>query len=762
MAAPNNLPAEVSSFVGREHQLAELRRLLHRSRLVTLTGPGGAGKTRLALRLAGDLIDRYRDGVFLVELATLTDPRLLELTVATACGVREQRKRPITEVLLKTLATSRMLLVLDGCEHLVESCAALVGRIQRSCPKVTVLVTSREPLGLPGEVIWRTPSLTIPRPQDTGHPELLMESEAIRLFVERARLSRPDFELLPGGTAALAQICTRLEGMPLAIELAAGLAGVMTLQEILERLRDRFRLLTGGSRSALPRHQTLRQAVDWSYGLLSQTEQALFARLSVFARGFDLLAAEAVASGDPIAVEEVVPLLSRLVNKSLVVAESGRPNVTRYRMLDTIREYALDKLQESGESHWRRKHADYFREWCARVTSQLTSRDQMSWLRRLDEEQANIRLALEWSLSEQPDDALRLAASAGSYWWMRRHVAEGLEWLGRALEVEASSPEVRAIALLARARLSRRHGDWPAARRDADECASMCRQLGLQVELSRALTMLGIISSHAGDITTSRGFFMEAMELGVQLGDRDRIASNLNNLSQIAVAFGDLETARTRVEEALGIAESLGDRWLKANILDTVGRIHYRLGNHDISRRSYAEALAISTEFEDPLNIADCLDGLALHLIDGGDPTRAVALISAAQALRAATGAERTADWTSEVVEGLARARAKMGRLAADAAWAKGAALSMKDAVRLATGEKATALHDGAGPLTTREKQVALLIADGLTNAEIASRLRMAERTADAHVEHIRNKLGLRSRAQIAVWTHERLRIGAK
>ena len=359
MATANNLPAEVSSFVGREQQLAELRRLLHRSRLVTLTGPGGAGKTRLALRLAADVSNRYRDGVWLVELAALSDARLLELTIASACGVREQRRRPILDVLLKAIAASRMLLVLDSCEHLVEPCAALVARLLQSSPRLTMLVTSREPLGLPGEVIWRTPSLTIPPASFSARPELLLQSEAVRLFVDRARLSRPATELDAATSAPVAQICSRLEGIPLAIELAAGLARVLTFDDILARLSDRFRLLTGGSRTALPRHQTLRAAVDWSYGLLSDAEKELLISLSVFAGGFDLAAAEDVAFAGS-ARADVLPLLRRLVDKSLVVAEPGAARQTRYRMLDTIREYSFEKLLEQGEGELRRRHALHF------------------------------------------------------------------------------------------------------------------------------------------------------------------------------------------------------------------------------------------------------------------------------------------------------------------------------------------------------------------------------------------------------------------
>jgi predicted ATPase/DNA-binding CsgD family transcriptional regulator len=756
VTTPNNLPAELTSFVGREPQLAELRRLLHRSRLITLTGPGGAGKTRLAVRLATEIMDRYPDGAWLVDLAPLGEGRLLERTLAAVCGIKEEPIRPMAAVLSSGLAHSTALIVLDGCEHLVDSCAELASHLLRTCPKLAILATSREPLGVTGELIWRTPSLTLAR-QDDSVPELLMESEAIRLFVDRARLSRPDFELSPANAAPLSQICTRLEGIPLAIELAAGLAGVMTLQEVLDRLRHRFRLLTGGSRSALPRHQTLRQAVDWSYGLLSPSEQAMFARLGVFAGGFDLPAAEAVVDGDPIEVDQVLPLLTRLVNKSLVVADSGRPETTRYRMLDTIHEYALEKLSEVEQASLRRKHAAYFGGWSIDATKRLGSHEQFAWLRRIEEELANIRLAIEWGLSERPDDALKLVANMDTYWWMRRRLSEGLEWLGRALDVETTDEALRAPALVARARLARRSGDFEAARRDAEEAATICRRLRLDHGLIRAVTLVGILDSHKGDVATAIASFNEALTLAQRLGEQDRVASNLNNLAMMESTLGNLEAAHQRAEESLAITKAIGDRFLQANIMDTVARIHYRLGEHEMAAKLYTEALTISAEFEDTMNIADCCDGMALLAASHGDATRAVVLVAAGQAMRLVSGGERTAEWSIEVDALLDKAKARLGRAGADAAWDKGTAFNMQEAVRFALRAPAEPGHDGQGPLTERETQVARLIASGLTNGEVAARLKISGRTVDAHVEHIRNKLGLRTRSQIAVWAHERL-----
>jgi len=751
---PNNLPAELSSFVGRERQLAELRRLLRRSRLITLTGPGGSGKTRLALHLAADVLKHYPDGVWLVELAPLADAKLLEQTVATACRITEKSKRPPVEALVEGLASRKVLLVLDGCEHMVDSCANLTSRLLRSCPKLTILVTSREPLGVPGEVIWRTPSLSVPAPEDSSRPELVLASEAVRLYVERAQLVRPDFQLDESASAPVAQICARLEGIPLAIELAASLAGMMTQQETLDRLGDRFRLLVGGSRTSLPRHQTLRQAVDWSYGLLSPAEKALFARLALFAGGFDLEAAEAVApSADS---GGVLRVLSRLVDKSLIVAEPLGPKRTRYQMLDTIREYALEKLQQSDEADVRALHARHYVAWGSKAGAALRLGDQAHWLARIDEELPNIRLAFGWVLVEQPDAALRLAAAMGSYWHMRRQ-REGVQWLDLVLEQPTSSLNARAAALLQRSRINWRYGETAGPQRDAEECVELCRRLGLNDELTNALNILGLLRSSAGDWSGADRYQEQALELSRELGNQLGIASSLNNMALGASARGDNESAARMLEQALAASRSSGNRFVLATILDSVARVRLRSGETEAARALYREALSMSVELANSLNIVVCLEGLALLALADGDATRTVKLAAAANAVRTRLGNEATPDWTGEVNNGVVVARMKLGRQAADTAWQQGAAMNTQEAVDFAIGAGPAAIHANGNPLTGRETQVALLIAEGLTNPEIAKRLRMADRTADAHVEHIRNKLGLRSRSQIAVWAHERL-----
>ncbi|HEV3102783.1 MAG TPA: tetratricopeptide repeat protein [Candidatus Dormibacteraeota bacterium] len=757
MTTPNNLPAELSSFVGREHQLAELRQLLRKSRLITLTGPGGAGKTRLALRLAAGVLDRYPDGVWLVDLATLNDPRLLDQTVASACGVREEGRRPMVEVLDEWLSKRKTLLILDGCEHLVDASSSLVSRILRLCPKLTILVTSREPLGVPGELIWRTPSLSVPRMEDAGHPELLLASDAVRLYVERAGLGRPGFQLDETAAGPVVQICARLEGMPLAIELAASLSGVMTQEETLDRLHDRFRLLTGGSRTALPRHQTLRAAVDWSYGLLSEPERELLARLSVFAGGFDLAAAEAIAISESIDARAVLPLLSRLVNKSLVVADHGETQRTRYRMLDTIREYAADKLQPEDENYIRRKHCGYYVHWCGRANAELRSHEQVAWLKRMDDEQGNIRLALEWSIAEDTADALRLVGSMDRYWSMRGHLAEALDWLDRALVSSVSDAEPRSLAHLARAHIRWLHGDYQPAQADALVCMDLCRALPLSSTRVTAITLLAILSSGEGDWVSAMHLHEEAFQLAWQLNDPVLIASSLNNLGLIAMERGDHEVARGRLEQALNAFRQAGDRFTIALTLDSLARVNVNLGAHEEARANYMEALTISHHFQDSVNASISLDGLARLETFDGKAQRAVQLSSAAQSLRKGIGIEPVPELKQQIDATLSDAREKLSREVAEAAWRQGAAMNMEEAIRFATGAPASKPGSDGSPLTAREKQVALLIAEGRTNSEIAGRLKMADRTADAHVEHIRNKLGLRTRSQIAVWAHERL-----
>jgi non-specific serine/threonine protein kinase len=446
-----------------------------------------------------------------------------------------------------------------------------------------------------------------------------------------------------------------------------------------------------------------------------------------------------------------------LVNKSLVVADHGETQRTRYRMLDTIREYAADKLQPGDEHDIRRRHSRYFVQWASHAYTELRSHEQVAWLKRMDDEQGNIRLALEWSIAEDSVDALRLIGAMDRYWGMRGHLAEALDWLERALATSASDAEPRSLAHLARAHIRWLHGDYEAAHADAQVCIDLCRELPLSPTLVTAITLLAILSSGNGDWITAMHLHEEAFQLAWQLNEPWLVASSLNNLGLIAMERGDHEVARGRLEQALTAFRQAGDRFTIALSLDSLARVNVKLGANDEARANYLEALTISHQFQDSANASISLDGLAWLEILDGRAQRALQLASAAQNLRKGTGVEPAPELKQQIDGTLSSARAKLSREASDAAWRQGATLNMEEAIRFATGAPASKPGSDGSPLTAREKQVALLIAEGRTNSEIAGRLKMADRTADAHVEHIRNKLGLRTRSQIAVWAHERL-----
>jgi predicted ATPase/DNA-binding SARP family transcriptional activator len=443
--ARHNLPAPRTSFVGRDREIVEVKRALSMTRLLTLTGAGGSGKTRLALEVARDLVGAYSDGVWLAELAGLSEGDLVPQAVAKAVGVREQPSRPLTDTLVDYLRDKVMLLVVDNCEHLVEAAARLADMLLDSCARLRVLATSREALGIVGEMYWPVQSLSLPDPMQQPTVEELERYESVRLFMERARFRNPALILSPQNAQAVVEICIRLDGIPLAIELAAARVG-LPVEQIAARLDDSLRLLTAGSRTATPRQQTLRGTMDWSYELLSEREQLLFARLSVFAGGWTLGAVELVGVGDGIEEKDVLDLLLRLVDKSLVVAEAAE---VRYRMLEPVRQYALDKLEESDEAEEaRRRHAEFFLGIAEETETEMKGPEQVPWLDRLEAEHDNLRGALSWALERGgPDLGLHLAVAFWWFWEARGYFGEGRRWLEQALAKGSRASSSRARAL---------------------------------------------------------------------------------------------------------------------------------------------------------------------------------------------------------------------------------------------------------------------------------------------------------------------------
>jgi predicted ATPase len=451
-APPHNLPAPRSSFVGREQQIEEVKRQLAQTRLLTLTGVGGSGKTRLALEVARDLIEAYPDGVWLVQLAPLSEEVLVPKAVAEALGVIERPGESLTDTLAEVLGSRQLLLVVDNCEHLIEAIARLVDALLDSCPRLRILATSREALGLEGEARWLVPPLSVPEVGRTMSSEELGAYESVRLFVERARRHDPSFSSSPKNAPTVAKICRMLEGIPLAIELAAARVGTLSLEQISERLEGTLDLLTRGGRTAAPRHRTLRGALDWSYELLSEPEIVLFRRLSVFAGGWTLAASEAVGMGGSVEEEDVLDLLSGLVDKSLVVPGGGDQGGVRYRMLEPVRQYAREKLEEGDEAEQvRRRHADFFRTLAEEAEPELWGPEDARWLNRLELEHDNMRGALSWSLEwGEPELALRLAGALGWFWRGRGFYGEGRRWVEEVLEKSSgtSSATIRTRALV--------------------------------------------------------------------------------------------------------------------------------------------------------------------------------------------------------------------------------------------------------------------------------------------------------------------------
>lgn len=459
---PNNLTIQLTSFIGREREITEVKRVLGGTRLVTLTGSGGAGKTRLALQVAADVVEAYPNGIWLAEFAPIADPTLVPKIVASALNVPEQPGHNMTETLTDSLRRKTLLLVLDNCEHLLTDCAELTTALLRACPQVRILTTSREALGVPGETLWRVPSLSLPDAGQVPTVEDMVQCEAVRLFVDRAVATAPEFAITPKNASAIARICQRLDGIPLAIELAAARVKVLAVDQIAARLDDRFRLLTGGSRIAVPRQQTLRATMDWSYGLLLEKERAVFRQLSVFAGGWALEAAEAVCVGKRIKKHAVLDLLAELVEKSLVEMET-QDGEARYRFLETIRQYSWEKLVESKEAAAvRTRHRDWYLALAERAESELHGPQQGVWLERLESEHDNLRAALRWSKTEEggAEAWLRLAGALHWFWNIRGHASEGRDWLEGALSTKRdTSASVRARALCGAGILAWRQGD---------------------------------------------------------------------------------------------------------------------------------------------------------------------------------------------------------------------------------------------------------------------------------------------------------------
>jgi non-specific serine/threonine protein kinase len=645
----HNLPAQTTSFVGRETEIADVKGLLSLTRVLTLTGSGGSGKTRLSLQAAADLLEDYRDGVWLIELASLADPALVPQTAADALGIREEPGEPVTKTLFGALAENQTLLVLDNCEHLLDATAQLVNAISRGCPNVTILATSREPLRISGESTYRVPSLSLPDMRQIQTAESLAQYEAARLFVERATAVKTDFRLSNHVAPALAQLCHRLDGIPLAIELAAARVRSLAVEEVNSRLEDRFRLLTDGSRTALPRQRTLRALVDWSFDLLNPSEQAMLCRLAVFAGGWALDAGEAVccgATGEEIESWEVLDLLTSLADKSLVVAETTG-GATRYRLLETVRQYAIDRLRERGEAEsCRCAHRDYFLALAEEARAKFTGPDHAQWLDRLETEHDNLRHAIAFCLSDAEDGpesseaGLRLGFALSQFWWTRGQLTEGRDLLTALLARPGAQQHTRARAgaLNGAGTLARMQSDLGSARALLGESLEIYRELDIKSGIAGCLLNLGNVAYLEGDFNTARSYYAESLEIKRGLGDKSAIANSLGSLANVAERQGDYESARALGQECLELFKCVGDRLGIANALGSLATVAAHQGDNAFARSLREEGLGIYRELGDAHGIALALDNLGVMASDDGDYATARALYDESLQMRRELG----------------------------------------------------------------------------------------------------------------------------
>jgi predicted ATPase/class 3 adenylate cyclase len=622
--ARHNLPAPLSSFVGREAEIADLHRLLGAARLATLTGPGGAGKTRLALEAAGRILDRFPDGVWLVDLGSLADPALVLPAAAAALGLREEAGRALVETLAAHVGPRRLLLLLDNCEHVILACADLAQRLLAAGPEVRMLATSREALGVPGEVVRPVSGLALPDAAQPAFPAELARSEAVGLFVERAAQVRPGFALTRKNGAAVAAICRRLDGLPLAIELAAARVKAFTPEQVADRLDDRFRLLSAGSRTAPTRQQTLRAAVEWSYDLLEPPEQALLARLAVFPGGFALEAAEVVSGGGGQAIDgaEVLDLLFRLVDKSLVVAEE-EGGVARYRLFETIRAYALERLDASGEAAAiRRRHAEHYLAMAECADEALSGPEQVAWLWRLEQERANMRAALGWA--EEAGDAetsLRLTGALASFWSEHGPFAEGCAWVEGALRRPGVAPAaVRAKAHRAAGFMRDCLGDLAAAATHHEAALALYRQAGDRRGVAWSLRSLGVQAFFGGDPARARERFEESRALHEEIGDSLGVAECARRLGILAHERGDLEAAEALLQESLRLFRRLGHTDGVARASGSLGVLAQLRGEYGRAAAFYQEDLALSRAAGNTLAVALMLHNLGQATLGQGAP----------------------------------------------------------------------------------------------------------------------------------------------
>jgi predicted ATPase/DNA-binding CsgD family transcriptional regulator len=802
-----NLPIQLTSFVGRKREITDVKRLLLRSRLITLTGTSGCGKTRLANQIANSLSESFADGVWFVDLASLHEPDLVSQLVSLVLGLRPIADQPLLEVLQRFLQSKQLLLILDNCEHLLETCALLAQELLSTTSNLRILATSREPLAIAGESIYPIAGLTWPAITSgvEANPSELMQHDAVRLFVERARTISPNFNLTSENFLSIIEICQRLDGLPLALELASTRVNVLTVQEVTSRLNNRLALLISGESIGLePRHQTLRAAIDWSYTLLPVDEQILLRRMAIFEAGCTFDTIEAICTDEESTPEITLDQISSLVSKSLVVAETIGRTQARYRLLETIHEYALEKLEEAGEiTRLRDRHLDLFLTRAEEAAPKLNDTYQQLWLNWFEGEIDNLRAALAWSLkSGRIESGLRLASALTRFWEIRGYVNEGLTWFKRLLiqSDERISLVAHANALVNASFLAMFIGDAATSLSYGQKAIDLADGAGDQRSEIIIMALAGLASGAriSGDLTTAFSNEEQIIQL-LHKSPRQPFFLGMSLLAHggTAIELGDYETARSSLDESLAIAKEAGDSFRIANALNSIGdlarceqryadaQIAYEnsatfmrevsaqrdlasvlhnyghtclhLGNIDRARVLFDESLATHQLLHNLPGVAECMIGFAATAFFYGSPAAGARLLGASTAI----GGQKN---TNAYMRNLTRieyehyldlVRTKLSPEEFQAEQALGSSMTLEQAIDYARKlpleqkEATTDSREIQDGLTKRELEIARLIGQGKTNGEIATELVLSKRTVETHVAHILSKMGLSSRSQV-------------
>ncbi|MFC9841217.1 protein kinase [Rhodococcus sp. NPDC127530] len=755
-----NLPLDLSSFVGRRHEITEAKNLLASSRLLTLVGIGGVGKTRLALRLATSIQREFADGAWLVELDEVrTASRLIDVVAATL-GVRDHTGRSLHEILLDFLSSRELLLILDNCEQVVDAAADLATALLQQNPNLRILATSREPLATAGEATLRVPPLTVPDPDREPSLQGLPRYDAVSLFTERATTAVATFTLTDANKSAVTRICQQLDGLPLPIELAAARLRAMSPEQILQRLSDRYTLLTRGTRGAPSRQQTLRLCVDWSYDLCTPLEQLTWARLSVFPGGFDLDAAEHVC-GDNVPTGDLLDSVATLVDKSILIREE-HDTAVRFRLLETLRAYGREKAQHNGDYHdLRRRHRDWYRQLARTAEDEFISPRQLGWIARFSSEQPNLRDAMDFCVAEDDAEAgLQIATPLMQLWGSRGLLSEARRWLDQFLSLRGEHPNIATIrALYADCLMTEQQRDHQRGAALVEQARTLADQIPDPIAHAIVDHADGLVGLFNGDLTRAVSGLERALSVFRQA--ENDLALQIESLTLLGLAYQLLDAEPHRAiecyEEVLAITKVHGESVYRSYALWAMAVAQWRLGAQSRAVELLGEGLRLARLVDDPVGCANCFEVFA-WIAGSGDPTRASTLMGAAEALGRAAGSPPVfvPDLRVYHEECERAARRMLTEHAFEDARQHGRAMDLASAASYALDEnpRKPTSHSSA-TLTKREQQVAELIADGLTNKAIAARLVISQRTARGHVEHILTKLGFTSRAQVAAWVVE-------